>query len=72
MTENQIKTLDHFEAEQITVGVNTHTDRFALSILEGFALGDRWHQVRLTRRQMERLAENITAMLAYEGIEEVA
>ena len=72
MTKNQTKILDRYEAEQITVGVNTYTDRFALSILEGFVLGDRWHQVGLTRHQMERLAENITEMLAYEGMEEVA
>ena len=53
-----------YDAQQVTLGANFHTDRFLLSIMRGTRKGEAWHLVGLTRKQLRELGRDIAEVLA--------
>ena len=52
-----------FEADQVTVGTDSSSDRFTLSILNRTRTDDEWILVGLTRHQVKRLRQSLGNML---------
>lgn len=52
-----------YDAQQVSVGADFHTDRYSLSILRQTRKGSAWHLAGLTRKQLRELGRDIAEVL---------